>query len=90
MQMTQTELRDRVFEVETARGVHKGEHPSLLACSPKKYLFVLLWTDPETIILNKTEWAKAQGFNRTEVYQYLGDRRVVEAIKYLDVCIHSV
>jgi hypothetical protein len=88
--MTPEELRKRVFEVETARNVNRADHPSLMALSPKKYLFALLWTDPDTIIIHKTQWAEDNGFYRTEVYQYLGDRNVQQAIEYLDASINRV
>jgi hypothetical protein len=87
--MTIEEIETRAFEVETARGIARSDDPTLQVLTKKMYLFVLLWTDPDTIVKNKTEWAKENGFNRADVYIYLGDRRVVDAIAFLDSSIHS-
>ena len=89
MKYTPEELEKAIFEVETARGISKADHPSLQALPPKRYLFVLLWCDSEVIIRNKTQWAKEHGFYRTEVPQYLGDKRVIEAINYLGTTINQ-
>ena len=61
MKYTPEELEKTIFEVETARGISKADHPSLQALPPKRYLFVLLWCDSEVIIRNKTQWAQCGG-----------------------------
>jgi hypothetical protein len=83
MKYTPEELQKAIFELETARGISRADHPSLQALPAKRWLFVMLWCDSEVIIRNKTQWAKEHGFHRTEIPQYLGDKRVIEAINYL-------
>ncbi len=84
-------IPERIQELEEARGVTQDSHPAFRAFtrSPKKWLFVLEWCDPDVIVVNQKAWAAERGFARSELTTYLLDPRVKNAIEVLDRTVYS-